>query len=642
MMQRRVRYFAGAIAGMIAMIAAAQDKPTFESLGKPVIKPGLMGVMVGPGPTEESERIYFNFKQGGGKLFLIAVDPVTYEAKQYASPAGTGAWGFITGPDNKIYLGTHEGPAPEDSGVILVFDPQHPEKEIQVVGRPAESETYIWMYTIGQDGIIYGCTYPGAKLVSYDPKTGKLADLGVMDESQKYTRSICTGPDGKIYLGVGYGRANVVVYDPATGEHHSILPDEYRSDPAQTVGSVWKGTDGNVYVTAVKMETLNGDPQNGELTRPVSATLVVKEGQLVEAANPPLAATRVTLKDGRTVSNAQIDGTYDLVSPDGTVEKHQFAYQGAGAGLFMVSNGPLGRIYGGTWMPNEMFWYDPATGTSENPGNPTEVGGEIYSMLDHRGLLYICAYPGSFLSKWDPAKPWNYGREPNSNPRGFGPLGPGHLRPRAMIHGPNGMIYIGSYPEYGRHGGSLGVWDPTQDRLIENYHPLIENQSVVSLVYDPKTELVFGGSSVAGGGGTDPVEPEAKSFAFDAKQKRLVLEDAPYPGSPCIRSLAIVGRRIFGVSNEDDLFVYDIDAKNYTHKSKLGVGRVLDCSLQPWKDGKLYGLSEFRVFRLDPETYEVTVLAENADKMACGFAIDDRGIYFGRSAELMRYNWPGK
>lgn len=146
------------------------------------------------------------------------------------------------------------------------------------------------------------------------------------------------------------------------------------------------------------------------------------------------------LKDGRVVSNVTINGTYDLTSPDGAIEHKTFKYAGDGAGLFCVANGPGGRIYGGTYMPLEMFWYDPATGALENPGNPTDIRGEIYSFLDHHGILYLCAYPGSFLSKLNPAKPWNYGKEPANNPRAFGPLGPGHLRPRTMIHGPDDLI----------------------------------------------------------------------------------------------------------------------------------------------------------------------------------------------------------
>ena len=627
------------IAVLVQMGAAdAQVAPAalpFESLGVPVTRAGLMGVIVGPGPEEGSERIYFNFRQDGGKLFLVAVDPETGNARQIQSPAGTGAWGFIVGPDKKIYLGTHEGPDPNDSGQILVFDPKDPEKEIRIVGRPSPTETYIWMFTVGADGKLYGCTYGHAKLVSYDPRTGALADLGVMDESQMYTRSICTGPDGRIYLGVGFGRANAVVYGPKSGEHKSILPEMYRQDLTQTAASVYSGVDGNVYIQATKMKEGEGGARS-----PQSVTLMVKGDAVEEIASPAVAVSQLTLRDGRVVRNAKLDGTYELVKPDGTVEKRSFEYKGAGAGIFMVANGPLGRIYGSTAMPCEMFWCDPATGKSENPGNPCEVGGEIYSMLDHHGILYACAYPGSFLSKWDPAKPWDYGREPGKNPQGFGPLGPGHLRPRAMIHGPDEKLYIGSYPEYGRLGGSLGVWDPTQEKLIENYHHLVKNQSIVSLVHDSKTGLIFGGSSTSGGGGTTPSEPESKFFAFDAQKKQLVLEETPVAGTHGIRSMALAGRRIFGIAGENDLFVYDIDAKQYVYKGKLATNPVPDCCLGLWQDGKLYGLSNNQVFRLDPETFAVSILATYPGEIHCGFAMDAHGIYFGDRATLMRYRWP--
>lgn len=90
------------------------------------------------------------------------------------------------------------------------------------MGRPSETETYLWQYCIGADNKIYGCTFPQAKLVSYNPASGAMEDLGRMDDEQMYSRSVATGPDGKIYVAIGYGKANLVVYDPKTREHKSI------------------------------------------------------------------------------------------------------------------------------------------------------------------------------------------------------------------------------------------------------------------------------------------------------------------------------------------------------------------------------------------------------------------------------------
>jgi hypothetical protein len=290
-------------------------------------------------------------------------------------------------------------------------------------------------------------------------------------------------------------------------------------------------------------------------------------------------------------------------------------------------------------MPNEIAWFDPATGAMENPGNPSEVGGEIYSMLTVGNSLYTCSYPGSFLSKWDPSKAWAYGREVTSNPQGFGPLGPGHLRPRAMIRGNDGLIYIGSFPEYGRHGGALGVWDPATDTLVANYPNIVANQSIISLVYDEATGLVFGGTSTQGGGGTEPIETEARFFAFDPMTNSVKWERVAVEGSPYIRALCQVGRKIYGVARGDTLFVYDIDGDEIIHSASLGVGSVLDCSLRLWEDGMLYAVASTKIVRIDPAAYSVSVLAEYPEPIRCGMAMDEKGIYFGVRAELVRYAW---
>jgi len=80
-----------------------------------------MGCIVGP-DGRGGEALYFNLNQTGGKLFLVQVDPETGQARQFNAPQGPGAWAFITGPDDRIYLGTWDG------GLILRFDPKQPDQ----------------------------------------------------------------------------------------------------------------------------------------------------------------------------------------------------------------------------------------------------------------------------------------------------------------------------------------------------------------------------------------------------------------------------------------------------------------------------------------------------------------------------------
>src|SRR5881397_719773 len=76
----------------------------FETLGVPVRKGGLMGCLVGPN-GRGGEALYFNFNQAAAPLFLVQVDPDTGRPRQFNAPQGPGAWAFIVGPDDRIYLG---------------------------------------------------------------------------------------------------------------------------------------------------------------------------------------------------------------------------------------------------------------------------------------------------------------------------------------------------------------------------------------------------------------------------------------------------------------------------------------------------------------------------------------------------------
>jgi len=60
---------------------------------------------------------------------------------------------------------------------------------------------------------------------------------------------------------------------------------------------------------------------------------------------------------------------------------------------------------------------------------------------------------------------------------------------------------------------------------------VITNQSIVSLAWEPRSGLIFGGSGNYGGGGTTSVEKEAKFFAFDPKKRQKVFETALAPGA---------------------------------------------------------------------------------------------------------------
>jgi len=598
------------------LAAPAETEARFECLGVPVTKALLMATAVGPDATGQKELLYFDFAQTGATLFLVVADPDTGEARQYKAPLGPGAWALIRGPDEKMYLGTWE------SGYLLQFDPKAPEQGLQVIGKPSATETYIWQFALGKDGKLYGCTYGQAKLVSYDSKTGQMEDLGRMDDTQMYTRSIACGPNGKIYTAVGYGRANVVTYDPTTRAHRSILPDKFRQENA---AQVHLGADGQVYARCGAQAFRVDD----ETLTPIDANQVVAPRGLV-------------LRDGRSVTVGEVTaetGSFTVSDPKtGAKRTHTFRYQGDGSVLFVVGVGPQQRVYGSTAMPLEMFVHDPVTKTSRHLGNPTAVNGELYSLLAWRDRLYVCAYPGSYLSVYDPARPFKFGTDANDNPRGFGNLGDGHLRPRAMILGPDDKLYIGSFPPYGELGGAMAVFDLAAGKVVENYRHLVTNQSIVSLVYEPKSGLVFGGSSITGGGGSTPSEKEARFFAFDPQKKQKVFEAALEPGRTSYSAMCVAAGKVF-VNAGKALLVFDPAGMKVVRTVTLP-GATLEISLGAHPGGLIYGLTGRTVFGVDPSRGEVTLTAESPVPINCGFALTDDAVYFGSGPQLWRCRLP--
>ncbi len=587
----------------------------FETLGKPVKTVMLTATIVGPDEKGE-DVIYFDCAQPGNRLFLLQVNPRTDVVRQWGAPVGEGAWAMIEGPDRCIYLGTWE------SGYLLKFDPKHPEKGLESLGKPSETETYVWQLALGADNRLYGCTYPQAKLVSYDPKSGETKDLGRLDPKEMYSRSVAASTNGSIYVGIGTVRAQVVRYDPATGQTRAMVKEEER--PAGSA-AVFRATDGQVYASV-----------GGKYFR--------CEPDRLEPVDAPGTQARTTLKDGRVVANAAVDHeriVYELQPAKGEPVRKSAKFEGAGIRVFVVGAGPGGRIFGSTALPLEMFEFNPITSALKDLGNPTDVGGEIYSFANDGKRLYLCAYPQSFLSIYEPDKPWQYGKTKESNPRGFGYMGEGHLRPRAMALGPDGRVYVGSLPPYGQTGGSLGVYDPEADKVVENYRHLVTNQGISALCFETETKRLFAGSSVAAGGGGVVMARECVVLAWDTKARRKDWEEAVVSGDTTVAALAACHGKVFAVTvPSGTLTVIDGKTLKKVSQAKIPFGHLHEISLGYYEPhDRIYGLAGQSVFSIDPGSFKMSETARSPEPITCGFALTETGIYFGSGTQLMRWRW---
>jgi len=502
----------------------------------------------------------------------------------------------------------------------LRFDPKT--EHWDDLGQPGgETESFICALTTAPDGKIWGGTFPSTHLFSYDPKTGKIENFGRMDPDQFYCYPTA-GEEGLIYCAIQFEKMDIVVFDPEKKTKNSLIPQEARK-PGRV--NLVKGKDGKIY---------------GALS-PSNQWFRIEGGErLVEISKSNIPFPQKELPDGRQFN--LVDNRILRIQNPSTKEEKEIhlRYEASGAYIFVVGLGPDGRIYGSSMLPLRLFVYDPKDGLLTNLGKAAFSDGEVYSMGALDDKLYLCSYPGARLSIYDPKKPLRFGNKEDDNPRDLGSLGGEQDRPRAMITGPHGKVYIGSYPDYGLLGGAISTYDPkTNEKWV--YRHIVKNQSIASLAYIEKLDLIAAGSSVRGGAGIRAIEKEARLILWDPKEEKKIFEMIPVPEAKTILSLAAtIDGKLYGITNNEKVFVFDSEKKEIKKVFDLEFKEPREISLHVGSDGKLYGLSKEAIFFIDPKNDRTSLLAKPPTPIDSGMAMLGRKIYYGSGENLFEFEIP--
>jgi hypothetical protein len=595
-------------ATMLLASSASAQPSGFRVHGRFTGIGACLNSLVGPGPKPGSERLYASHCYGGNRLDLVAVDPLTGKTDVFPGPLADegGAWGLALGPDGHVYCSTVH---------ILRLDWQ--QRKLVDMGRPSASEAVIWQLALGADKKLYGCTYPGANLVRFDPATGKCEDLGHMDLQELYARSVAADDKGFVYVGIGPVKTHLVAYEIATGEHRDILRSEFSCPGWCTVR---RGEDGIVYaVTAVQNLRLEG-----------WNAIPITQSQVRYPAPLRIADGRTVSYDGRSIS---------VTDPKtGKVEAHDTDYQGKSQAYFRIGLGPDGRLYGSTALPAHFVRADPNSGRWEEIGLMGD--GEVYSFLAWKDVLIAAAYCGAApIMIYRPGKPWAPAAKPDGNPwlLHYKDENSG-WRPLAMIAGPGDKVYIGATAGYGVLGGPLAVLDPATGK-VEQYMNLVKDQSVVALAALPDGRIV-GGTTIGGGGGSHPTQTEAKLFLWDPAKRAKLFETVPAAGQGSIDALAVGKDGLVCGFAGKTFFVFDPKEQKVVAHAPHGLGGVIYNAAFPGPDGELYGLCSKGIFSIAPATRRPSMLATYPGGVGGGFAIRGREIFFTSGPNLASYTLP--
>jgi len=594
----------------------------FTNLGTAVARNSLYNHALGY--DAEGNALYFQAYKGDPWILLV-IDPLTGEAVQHTSEHAGNPYGILFARNGKLYVSTGGSGADR----VYCYDPAV--GELQYLGRPAGTEDVVWTLAEGDDGTIWGGTYPNAKLISIDPDTNEMHDWGRISPTQKYVRFLdAKGP--YVYCNCGPSRAEVWAFDTRTGEKTEILPE--RMQEHLRYGYVQKRADGEVYLEA-----------GGEMLRVDGLEFVpVDELPPTVPANHQGRADRQILEmpDGTLITaNHQTgqDRRYFVQPPGGERRAVEFEYEGTKTALWALEAGQDGLIYGTTRSPITLFTVNPATDDVTVLGDPIGANGQVYSWLWHEAKLYMAAYSGGRFTVWDPAEPWNFGGYPDSNPRYLGKLDIG--RPSMLILAPDGEhMLAGGAPGYGEFGGVITVFDPATEQF-EVLPDLLGTQSVASMLSVPDTDLVCIGTTWRGGSASEAPEGDPRLMLWDFATREMVYETVPVSGEDSIVQMVMVDGLVYATTDGAGyLVVFDPYEREVIHSAEFGGGKgcLFGLRYNP-ADGMLYAISGDSIVRIDPESYATELLATYPG-LDWGLGIAGDHLYVYAGSDLLRFAIP--
>ncbi|PSL02723.1 outer membrane protein assembly factor BamB [Haloactinopolyspora alba] len=562
--------------------------------------------------------------------------------------------------DGTIYFATSDEPH------LYSYTPG--DTDVNYIGPGPEGQR-VWSMDVGHDGTVWFGTYPGGRLYSLDPDTGEMTDHGQAAEGEQYIKSIEPAGD-TVYVGT-QANAKLLEYDRSGGQFTEItMPEGHSASNINALNLrknlLFVGTD-ETYVRDVQTgEWVDSMPRGGSRVSPIApndpdAVYLRVAGEVTrydlstgektgtgwapnataeswgwidrDGTGPWLALTY--WRQGRTYTKnfATGEGTYQV--PD---------LLGAGAPIISLGTGPQGNIYTGAYLsPPGMGRYNPDKDGFELLRGTSQVEG--YGTFGDE--LVFGRYPQGALYHYDPSQPWDKG----TNPEARLPIGDEQSRPQAFVDISDtvpGTVAVASVPDGGRHGGAITLWQPDEGTL-EVFRHVVENQTPVSLVQ--KDGILYGGTSIEGGYGIDPVTENGRLFGWDPTTGETLWELAPVPGEPTVSGLALDGDGdLWGIAGSSTVFEFDLETRETIRTIEIdadaGADRYGDDHRLLFDNGRLFGSTANRLFVLDQVTGEVTTLhggdvEQPADRVH-ELARDRNGdLYFvGAATRLMRYDLP--
>ena len=324
----------------------------------------------------------------------------------------------------------------------------------------------------------------------------------------------------------------------------------------------------------------------------------------------------------------------------------EFDYHSEGAIIMGVAVAPDKTIRGGTTFPMRSFRYDPRSDAWTN----RPAYGQWNTVARQGDRFFVGGYGHGFLLEFDPAHAWVATEKENaeSNPRFLTEAYPAINRPHELLaHADGKTMVLAGTPAYGLTGGGLLFWNrETGEETVLEHTTILPEQATMSLV-SLSEEQLLGGSTTRPGTGGQTKAAEAELYIMDVAAKQVLWHEAVLPGVQGYTDLAAAKNGlVYGFADRKRVFVFDPEKREIVHQQETQSAFGLTATQQGPRvfvvgdDGAVYILFVKGIARVDPDTYEISMVAESPVPIGPGGDMLDGRIYFASGSHLYSYEAP--